>query len=314
MADHIQQQDSVPEHLTGQRLDHALAKLYPQYSRARLQAWVKAGKIRLDGAIVAPKHKVQTGQIITIDAIIEPTEHWNAQAIPINIVFEDQDLIIIDKPAGMVVHPAAGNPDQTLVNALLHHAPELAQLPRAGIVHRIDKDTSGLLVVARSLSAHTSLVQQIQNRTMKREYFALVYGELISGSTISEPIGRHPNQRIKMAVIDNGKPAITHYRIQEKMPHFTALTVSLETGRTHQIRVHMAHIGYPIVGDLVYGRLKIPRGSDELLKQSLKDFRRQALHAKQLTLTHPTSGNVLQFDADLPQDIQHLLNIIRTKT
>jgi len=231
------------------------------------------------------------------------------QDIPLNIIHEDEALLVINKPAGLVVHPAPGNPDRTLVNALLHYCPALAELPRAGIIHRIDKDTTGLMVVAKTLTAHTQLVQQLQAREIKREYLALVKGEMISGSSIDQPIGRHPSQRTKMAVVGKGKPAITHYRIKQRFGHYTLLHVQLETGRTHQIRVHLAYIHHPIVGDPTYGgRLQFPKDISEDLQQTLTHFKRQALHAWRLTLDHPVSKQQLSFQAEPPADFVKLID------
>lgn len=301
----------VPDSLHGLRLDQALAQLFPAYSRSRLQTWVQAGQVSVDQQLQRSKDKVYAGQHILIAATLAEQTPWKAQSIPLSIVYEDDSLLVVNKPPGLVVHPAAGNPDKTLLNALLHHAPDLQMLPRAGIVHRLDKDTSGLLAVAKTLQAHTTLVTQIQNRTMKREYFGLVSGVLTSGGTIAAPMGRHPRHRTQMAVLppDKGKPATTHYRISKRYAHHTAVQVFLETGRTHQIRVHLAHIGYPLVGDPTYGgRLKIPAGATETLQMALRHFKRQALHAKKLMILHPVSGVLMQWEAPLPEDLVELLS------
>lgn len=302
----------VPLALAGKRLDQVLAALFPEHSRARLQDWIKQSLVTVDGQPKKPRDKMFGGETIKIHAELPTQEQWQPQALPLNIVYEDEALLIINKPIGLVVHPAVGNPDNTLVNALLHHAPVLAQTPRAGIVHRLDKDTSGLLVVAKTLEAHTHLVKQLQARTVKREYQAIVTGTLIAGGTINVSIGRHPIQRQKMAALDFGKPAITHYRIAERFPAHTRLKVQLETGRTHQIRVHMAHIHHPIVGDLTYGgRLQMPKHASTNLQLALREFKHQALHAQRLGLIHPVSNEYREWHAPLPTDMQHLLEVLR---
>ena len=308
MAEILEKQLVVPDEFTGQRLDKTLAALLPDLSRARLQESIKLGQVTINGQVRRAKDKLLGGELI--DLQIEIVEHaeWQAEAIPLDIVFEDEDIIVINKPAGLVVHPAAGNYTGTLVNALLHHDAHLAVLPRAGIVHRIDKDTTGLLVVARSLRAHTRLVEMLQAREIKREYEAIACGEIISGGTVDAPIGRHPQRRTQMAVVVNGKPAVTHYRVLKSYRGYTHLLVQLETGRTHQIRVHMAHIHHPLLGDPVYGqRLRMPAGADASLQQTLRDFKRQALHAAKLGLTHPASGEWLEWRAELPDDLRQML-------
>lgn len=307
----IQREFIVLLELAGLRLDQALAKLCPEYSRARLQTWIKSGKITVDGKTARPKDKIHENQKIVINAILEPQAAWQPQAITLDIVYEDSSILVINKPAGLVVHPGAGIKESTLLNALLHHAPELNKIPRAGIVHRLDKDTSGLLVIAKTLAAHKNLIEQIQQRMMKREYQAIVNGVLISGGTITEPIGRHPTQRIKMAVIESGKPAVTHYRIIKKFRAHTHIKIQLETGRTHQIRVHMAYIHHPIVGDPTYGgRFKLPQGVNEKLKTALQNFKRQALHASRLELQHPESRKTVHWEVLLPKDMQQLLKLL----
>lgn len=302
---------NIPEYLDNKRLDQVVAELFPEYSRARLQAWIKAGQITVDGKILRPRDKVHTGQHVEINPIIEPVETWQAQPITLDIIYEDKDIIVINKPAGLVVHPAAGRPHSTMLNALLYHAPKLANLPRAGIIHRLDKDTSGLLVVAKNLKAHTKLVAKLQERKITREYEAIVNGVMIAGGTVNAPIGRHPRDRKRMAVITGGKPAITHYRVIKRFRAHTHIKVILETGRTHQIRVHMAYIHYPIVGDQVYGgRQKVPAGINEELKQHLQNFKRQALHAKRLGLIHPVTGKKMEWQVPLPKDMQQLLKML----
>ena len=299
----------------GMRLDQALARLFPQFSRSRLKQWLEQGFVQVDGIVVTkPREKVQGGEVVDVMATLATEVEDEAEAIPLDILHEDEAIIVINKPPGLVVHPAAGNRSGTLLNALLHHAPEVEHVPRAGIVHRLDKETSGVLVVARTLEAQQSLVKQLQSRTMKREYRALVCGRLISGGQVEAPIGRHPRHRTKMAVVDSGKEALTDYRVLERFPDHSFLAVHLSTGRTHQIRVHMSHIGHPLVGDPVYGgRLKIPKGCPETLAQALRDFKRQALHAHTLSLTHPISDEAQTFTAPLADDLQGLLQCFQSQ-
>lgn len=308
----ISLETTIPSHLAGRRLDHVLAELLPEYSRAKLQQWIKKQELLVNGHVKRPRDIVLGGEIISLNASLPAQECWEAQAIDLNIVYEDEALLIINKPIGLVVHPAAGNPDSTLVNALLHHLPKLAQLPRAGIVHRLDKDTSGLLVVAKTLTAHTHLVRQLQSHTVQREYAAIVCGVLISGGTVDEPISRHAKQRKKMTVSDSGKVAITHYRIAERFRAHTLVKVHLETGRTHQIRVHMAHIHHPIVGDSTYGgRLQLPKNTSNELISALRNFNHQALHARRLGLIHPLTNEYREWKIELPKDMQSLLDVLR---
>lgn len=297
----------------GARLDQALAQLLPEFSRARLQQWISAGKVRIDGrAPRGVRERVMGGEQVVVEALIERSGDCLAQPITLDILHEDEALLIINKPAGLVVHPAAGNPDGTLQNALLHHAPELGALPRAGIVHRLDKDTSGLLVVARTLQSHRALVEQLRLRQVHREYRALVLGELVAGGRIEAPIGRHPTQRTRMAVVAGGRPSVTHYRVLERYPGHSLLAVELETGRTHQIRVHMAHLRHPLVGDRTYGvRPRPPRGADPALTEALQHFPRQALHAIRLGLTHPSSGEPALWEAPMAPDLEALLGKLR---
>jgi len=303
----------IPDSMAGSRLDKALTALFPEYSRARLQQWIRDGSILVNGLSLRPKDKVKGGETVEINAQLEEAVAWKPQILPLVLLYEDEDLIVVNKPAGLVVHPGAGNQDNTLVNALLHHAPELAKLPRAGIIHRIDKETSGVLVVARSLTAHTSLVKQLQQHEFNREYQAIITGTLVAGGTIDAPIGRHPTHRTRMAVVDKGKPAVTHYRIIQRYRAHTHIRVQLETGRTHQIRVHMAYKRYPLVGDPVYGgRLKIPPNSSESFKNSLRKFPRQALHAIRLGLHHPKQEEWMEWTAALPNDMQELLAELET--
>jgi len=302
----------VPESLAGARLDRALAELFPDFSRSRLQGWVKDGRCVVDGRVGRNKDKLAGGERVELAAEFEDQVIPHAQAIPLDLIYEDDHLLVVNKPAGLVVHPAAGNPDGTLQNALLHHDLSLRELPRAGIVHRLDKDTSGLLVVARTPAAHHYLVDELQARRIHREYRAVVAGQMVAGGTVDAPVGRHRTQRTRMAVTHSGKPAQTEYRVLERFRTHSLLQLKLDTGRTHQIRVHMAHIGYPIVGDPVYGgRLKMPAGAGEALREGLRGFRRQALHAFKLGLTHPHSGDWMEWEAPLPDDMQALLTLLR---
>lgn len=307
----IEKQLIVPETLSGQRLDHVMAQLCPDFSRARIQQFIEKSEVTVDHKLLKRKHKVYTDQVIELSAKLAPAIEWQAQDMPLDLVFEDEHLLVINKPAGLVVHPASGNPDNTLVNALLHHCHELEQLPRAGLVHRLDKDTTGLLVVAKTLSCHHKLVKLLELREMTREYRAIAHGQFISGGTLNAPIARHPRNRVQMAVVPSGKSAVTHYRILKKFQHFTYLSIKLETGRTHQIRVHFAHTRHPLVGDPVYGgRNRIPKGGHEILNETLQAFNRQALHAFRLTFNHPETNEVITQEAPLPEDFQILLNTI----
>jgi 23S rRNA pseudouridine1911/1915/1917 synthase len=294
-------------------LDRVLATLFPDYSRSRLKEWIEAERVRVDDRPCRPRDPVRGGERVLVRTTAEAQADWQPQALAaLNIVYVDDDLIVIDKPAGVVVHPGAGNAQATLANALLHDFPEVANLPRAGIVHRIDKDTSGLLVVARSPRAHTQLIRQLQDRRVSRDYEAIVNGVLISGGTVDAPIDRSPRDRTRMAVIEGGREAITHYRVAERFRAHTLLRVKLQTGRTHQIRVHMAHIGHPLLGDPVYGgRLRLPRGATPALAEALRGFRRQALHAAGLALIHPGTGEAMSWTSPLPADMRALLAALR---
>lgn len=306
----------VTEQQIGLRLDQACAQLFPDYSRSQIQSWIKAGDVSIDQKVCKkPREKVQHEQTIHIATTLVAQDNWAAQEIPLNIVHADDSLIIINKPIGLVVHPGAGNPDKTLVNALIHHYPELAELPRAGIIHRLDKNTSGLLVIARNLKAHHALTKELQAREVHREYLALVYGEMISGGTINEPIGRDANHRIKMSITHGGREAITHYRIEERFSRYTLLRVQLDTGRTHQIRVHLTHINYPIVGDKIYGKRQniSPKITPEL-QSALKKFHHQALHATKLGLTHPDTQEPMSWEVPPPNDMQELITLMRDNT
>lgn len=311
MTKDIQLTAEIPEDCANMRLDKALAQMFPEYSRSRLQSWIKNKQILVDGTALRGKDMVNSGQMVTVAANLPEPTLWQAEDSQLNVIFEDDTLMVINKPANQVVHPAAGNETGTLVGAILNHAPECAHLPRAGIIHRIDKDTTGLLAVPKTLAAHTSLVQQLQAREMKREYLALVRGLVIAGGSVDQPIGRHPSNRLKMAVVNSGKPAVTHYRVEQKWPHFTLLRVQLETGRTHQIRVHMAYLQHPIIGDQTYaGRHQLPKGISDTCRQALTEFKRQALHAAELAFQHPSSGERVHFSAPLPDDFSALLTIL----
>ncbi|MEZ5453319.1 MAG: 23S rRNA pseudouridine(1911/1915/1917) synthase RluD [Thiothrix sp.] len=303
---------TVPFDMEGQRLDQIVASLCPEYSRSQIQKWIKAGNVRVDDKILKPKERLTGGEEITLNAELEVQTEFEPEDIPLGIVYEDDAIMIINKPVGLVVHPAAGNWSGTLVNALLHHSPSLAMLPRAGIVHRLDKDTSGLMVVAKTLAAHTKLVELLQERDVSREYLALVFGQVVAGSTIEANIGRHHIDRKKQAVTDGGKEAITHYRVEERFPHHTLLRVSLETGRTHQIRVHLSWKHMPIVGDQTYGgRPRVPAGISEALRTALQTFPRQALHATKLGLVHPETSEYREWETPIPDDMAGLLALLR---
>jgi len=302
-------QSEIPPHASGQRLDQVLAELHSDYSRARIQQWIKAGFVTMNGSIVTkPREKVFALDKIAIKATIEAEVEWVAEDIAIDILYEDEDIIVVNKQAGLVVHPAAGNWSGTLVNALLNHHPELEQLPRAGVVHRLDKETTGVMVVAKSIKAHTHLVNALQQRKVNRQYLCIVNGTLTAGGTIEQPIGRHPVNRKQMTVLNSGKDAITHYRIEQRFQHYTYLRVKLETGRTHQIRVHMSWFKHPLIGDPVYGgRFRQPPGASEQLLLNLRKFKRQALHATKLGLVHPSSGEKMTWSCDIPEDMRHML-------
>jgi len=302
----------IPEKYASERLDQTLAKLLPDYSRTLIKEWIESGAVLVNGSSTKAKTTIKGGEHVTIDVTLKTQAQWEAQAIPLRIEYEDDTLIIVNKPVGLVVHPGAGNADQTLLNALLHHASELQALPRAGIIHRLDKDTSGLLVVAKTPAAYKHISLQLKKRSLLREYQAIVCGTMISGGTIDAPLDRHPLQRTRRAVMDTGKPAVTHYRVAEKFRAHTRLKLQLETGRTHQIRVHMAHIHHPIVGDPVYGgRIQLAKGITPELKQALKNFQRQALHAFALGLIHPVTDEFMRWEIELPEDMAQLVQTLR---
>ncbi len=297
--------------LAGLRFDQALAKALPQYSRARLQGWIETGDVEVDGRRLRGKDKVLGGERVRIHAQLEASAQVEAEALPLEVVFKDRALFVINKPPGLVVHPGAGNVRHTLQNALLALDPKLAWVPRAGIVHRLDKDTSGLLVVARTPEAHTALVAALAEHEVKRHYLAVCTGVMTAGGTVDEPIGRHRTQRTRMSVRADGRPAVTHYRVVKRFRGHTLVRAQLETGRTHQIRVHLAHIGFPVAGDPLYGgRRRLPAGSSPNLVTELNAFRRQALHAAHLALVHPTTGRAIEWDAPLPEDMTRLLSAL----
>ncbi len=299
-----------PEHI-GMRLDQLAAVLFTDFSRARLQKWVRSGELTVDGQALKTTFRISGGETLRLDALPERQDEVLPQDIPLDIIHADDDIILINKPAGLVVHPAAGHPDGTLQNALLYFDGSLATLPRSGIVHRLDKDTTGVMVVARSLRAHTSLVEQLQARQMSRVYEAVASGETNTSGTVDAPIGRHPRDRKRMAVVLSGKPAVTHFRVMRRFQGFSHLEVSLESGRTHQIRVHMQHIGHPLVGDPVYGKSrKALKGVPDALLEAIRAFPRQALHARRLSLAHPASGETVCFEVPLPADMEDLLEIL----
>lgn len=301
----------VPFEMAGMRLDQVLAELFTDYSRSKLQTWVKAGRVQVNGLTLKPKDKLEGGETIELDAEAEIVVIAEPESIPLEIIFEDESLLIVNKPPGLVVHPAIGNWNGTLLNALLNHDPNLETLPRAGIVHRIDKETSGLLMIAKTLQAHNSLTSQLQDRDITREYLAITRGRMTAGGTVDEPIGRHPTDRKRYAVRENGKHAVTHYRVGQRFTRHTLVQVKLETGRTHQIRVHMAHIRFPLLGDQVYGgRFQMPPDCSEQLEKELRSFKRQALHAAKLGLQHPVTDEYCEWEQPLPDDMTRLLEAL----
>ena len=303
--------EEVPFEMAGMRLDQVLAELFADYSRSKLQTWVKAGRVQVNGLTLKPKDKLLGGETIALDAEAEIVVIAEPESIPLDIIFEDESILIVNKPAGLVVHPAVGNWNGTLLNALLNHDANLETLPRAGIVHRIDKETSGLLMIAKTLQAHNSLTQQLQDRDITREYLAITRGRMTAGGTVDEPIGRHPTDRKRYAVRENGKVAVTHYRVGQRFTRHTLVQVKLETGRTHQIRVHMAHIRFPLLGDQIYGgRFQMPPDCSERLEKELRSFKRQALHAAKLGLQHPVTDEYCEWEQPLPDDMTRLLEAL----
>lgn len=313
----IRHEATVPLSAAGRRFDQALAEMFPDYSRSRLTGWIKAGAVTLNGVTAAPRQLLRGGEKVLLEAELETEVELEPEAIALDIVYEDDHVLVLNKPAGLVVHPGAGNSAGTVLNALLHHDPALAQLPRGGIVHRLDKETSGLMVVAKTLPAHTALVDMLSRHDVERQYEAVVVGTLVAGGTVDAPIGRHMGDRLRQAVRDeeDGKRAVTHYRLRERFRAHSLLQCSLETGRTHQIRVHLAHINHPLVGDPLYGGgLKLPKGASPELVAALRGFRRQALHAERLAFEHPVTHEPMSFSAERPADQQALIDALRADT
>ncbi|HEI8417252.1 TPA: 23S rRNA pseudouridine(1911/1915/1917) synthase RluD [Morganella morganii] len=313
MAQEIQLTATINKSQLGQRLDQALAELFPDYSRSRIKEWILDDRVQVNGRLVnKPKEKMLGGEQISIDALIDEDMRFEPQNLPLNIVYEDDDILVINKPRDFVVHPGAGNPDGTVLNALLYHYPDIADVPRAGIVHRLDKDTTGLMVVAKTVPAQTRLVESLQLREITREYEAVANGRMTAGGKVEEPISRHPTKRTHMAVNPMGKPAVTHYRVMEHFRAHTRLRLRLETGRTHQIRVHMAHINHPLVGDQLYGGRPRPlKGASDEFRDALREFDRQALHATMLRLYHPITGIQMEWHAPIPDDMVKLIEVLK---
>ncbi|TNZ51704.1 23S rRNA pseudouridine(1911/1915/1917) synthase RluD [Vibrio parahaemolyticus] len=316
MAQQIVLTNTVKDSQLGQRLDQAIAELFADFSRSRLKEWLLDGKVQVNGEVVTkPRTKVMGGEEITLQAELEDEERWEAQDIPLDIVYEDDDIIVINKPRDFVVHPGAGTPDGTVLNALLHHYPDIAEVPRAGIVHRLDKDTTGLMVVAKTVPAQTRLVRALQKRNITREYEAIAIGRMTAGGKVDQPIGRHSTKRTLMAVAPLGKPAVTHYRVAEHFREHTRIRLRLETGRTHQIRVHMSYLQHPLLGDTAYGgRARIPTGASQELTDMIRGFDRQALHAVMLRFEHLITGEELEFHAPVPDDMVAMTEALRKDT
>lgn len=301
----------IPENLKKKRLDFALSELFPEHSRSRIQSWIKEGSVMVNSKNYRQRDLVDAGDVVEINTEQKTFGKDKAESIPLDIIHEDNEIIIVNKPAGLVAHPGAGNQDHTLVNALLNFDMNQDRLPRAGIIHRLDKDTTGLMIIARTIESHTYLVDQLQRRLIKRSYKTIVCGKLLTGGKIENKIGRHPKNRTKMAVIENGKLAITHYRIIKKYKHYTYLDITLDTGRTHQIRVQMSNMKYPIVGDQIYGKnLSLKKDIDTTLRDFVQNFNRQALHAYNLELIHPKTKKAVSYDAELPDDIKNLITML----
>ena len=301
----------IPNRMKNQRLDVVLAQMLPIYSRSKIASWIKSGQALINKKPYKPKEKVFGNEVVTL--LINHIEKikWAPEKIPLNIIFEDDDIVVINKPAGLVTHPGAGNWNGTLANGLLYYDSSLTKIDRAGIVHRLDKNTSGLMVVAKNLKSQKHLVEQLQTHSIQREYSAIIYGHMISGGTVDEPIGRDPKDRVKQTVLRAGKDAVTHYRVLDRYANHTHVKVILETGRTHQIRVHLTHIDYPLIGDPLYGgRVRFPKKASQELKDSLKAFKRQALHSRKLTLMHPNTGNLMTWKIELPEDMSQLIDVL----
>ena len=313
-ATRLSLQFQLDETYLGQRIDQVAATIWSDFSREKLKQWLKEGHLLVNGNSVKPKYKCEGFELLTLDVELEAQTRSLPEDIPLDIVYVDDDIIVVNKPVGMVVHPGAGNSSGTLVNALLHHYPKSAELTRAGLVHRIDKDTSGLLVVAKNLEAQFSLSKQLAKKTVYRVYDLIVYGNVIAGGTVDEPIKRHPVDRVKMAILPGGRDAVTHYNVKERFRDFTRIQAQLETGRTHQIRVHFSYIGFGLVGDQVYmPRVRVPAGASELLNDTLRTFKRQALHAAQLGLVHPRTGKDMMFEAPWAEDFAALVDVLRSE-
>ena len=302
----------IPDRLNGSRLDAAISEMLPELSRNKIISWIKSGEILIDSKPFKPKEKALGGEIIEMNIMPEVSTKWISENIQIDILYEDSEILVINKPSGLVTHPGAGNTHGTLANGILFARPELSQLDRAGIVHRLDKDTSGLMVVAKTEHAKLSLIKQLESHSVSREYTAIVYGSMVTGGMVDDAIGRDSANRQKQAVTKSGKSAITHYRVIEKFKNFTLIKAILETGRTHQIRVHMSHIGHPLLGDFTYGgKVKFPKGASEELKVAIKEFPRQALHAKKLSISHPKDNKELAWKSKLPEDLDNMINVLR---
>ena len=311
MAEQIKLEAKVSMEFAGKRLDQVASKLFSEFSRSCLQEWIKSGALSVDGRSRKPKDRLFGGEQLLLEVDVADNERWEPEDVALDVAYEDDAIIVLNKPRGLVVHPGAGNWTGTMLNGLLFHYPDLASVPRAGIVHRLDKDTTGLMVVAKTLAAHTDLISQLQDRTVSREYEAVVTGVMTAGGCVEEAIGRHPTNRLRMGVVPTGKPAITHYRVEKRYDHHTHISLKLETGRTHQIRVHMAHLGYPLVGDVLYaGRLRLPKGASPEMVDMLRGFDRQALHARRLGLMHPVTDDYMEWEAPLPEDFCHLLEVL----
>ena len=313
-ATRLSLQFQLDDSYLGQRIDQVAATVWNEFSREKLKQWMKDGHLLVNGNIVKPKYKCEGNEMLTLEVELEAQTSAQPENIPLDIIYEDDDIMVINKPVGMVVHPGAGNPNGTLVNALLYHYPKSAELTRAGLVHRIDKDTSGLLVVAKNLEAQFSLSKQLAKKTVYRVYDLICYGTMIAGGKIDEPIKRHPVDRVKMAILPGGRDAVTHYNVKERFQHFTRVQAQLETGRTHQIRIHFTYIGFPLVGDPIYvSRIKVPAGASDKLASTLRGFKRQALHASKLGLIHPQTKQEMMFEAPWPQDFIDLLDVLRSE-
>ena len=312
MSTQVQRALVIPADQSGRRLDQALAELLPEFSRSRIKAWILSGEILVEGNRVRPRARTETGASVRLSATLSDLPELEPQPVELDVIYQDAAIIVLDKRAGLVVHPGAGNPDNTLQNGLLFHDPDFAGIPRCGIVHRLDKDTTGLMVVARTLEAHHSLSQQLQSRRIRRVYRAVCVGRCVAGGTIDLPLGRHPVERTRMAVRPKGRPSVTHYRVLERFAAHSYLGVQLDTGRTHQIRVHLAHEGHPLVGDPLYGsRLALPRSATPVLAETLQGFKRQALHAFELELRHPVADRLMRWRAPCPADFEALLQALR---